>query len=67
MKRKDTLKEYRAKSVSELQEIKIELMQQLFSLRMQKGTGQLKKNHLFKDAKRNVARINLLISEKIGA
>ncbi|WP_033144269.1 50S ribosomal protein L29, partial [Francisella tularensis] len=33
-------------------------------LRMQKGTGQLKKNHLFKSAKRDIARINTIISEK---
>lgn len=43
MKRKDTLKDYRGKSIDQLQEVKIELLQQLFSLRMQKGTGQLKK------------------------
>ena len=64
MKRKETLKDYRSKSVSELQELKVELLQQLFSLRMQKGTGQLNKNHLFKSAKKNIARINLIISEK---
>ncbi|MFV9972236.1 MAG: 50S ribosomal protein L29 [Francisella endosymbiont of Hyalomma asiaticum] len=64
MKRKDTLKDYRGKSVDQLQEAKIELLQQLFSLRMQKGTGQLKKNHLFKIAKRDIARINTIISKK---
>ena len=48
MKRKDTLIECRDKSVDQLQEKKIELLQQLFSLRMQMGAGQLKKNHLFK-------------------
>ncbi|MFV9931396.1 MAG: 50S ribosomal protein L29 [Francisella endosymbiont of Hyalomma asiaticum] len=64
MKRKDTLKDYRSKSIDQLQEAKIELLQQLFSLRMQKGTEQLKKNHLFKSAKRDIARINTIISEK---
>ena len=64
MKRQETLKDYRSKSVSELEELKIELLQQLFSLRMQKGTGQLNKIHLFKSAKKNIARINLIISEK---
>jgi len=64
MKRQETLKDYRSKSVSELEALKIELLQQLFSLRMQKGTGQLNKNHLFKSAKKNIARINLIISEK---
>ena len=48
MKRNDTLKDYRGKSIDQLQEAKIELLQQLFSLRMQKGTGQLTQNHLFK-------------------
>ena len=64
MKRKDTLKDFRGKSIDQLQEAKIELLQQLFSLRMQKGAGQLKKNHLFKSAKRDIARINTIISEK---
>lgn len=64
MKRNDALKDYRGKSIDQLQEAKIELLQQLFSLRMQKGTGQLKKNHLFKSAKRDIARINTIISEK---
>ncbi|KEI35221.1 LSU ribosomal protein L29p (L35e) [Francisella sp. W12-1067] len=64
MKRKDTLKDYRGKSIDQLQEAKIELLQQLFSLRMQNGTGQLKKNHLFKSAKKDIARINTIISEK---
>ena len=64
MKRKDTLKDCRSKSIDQLQEDKIDLLQQLFSLRMQKGAGQLKKNHLFKCAKKDIARINTIISEK---
>jgi large subunit ribosomal protein L29 len=64
MKRKDTLIECRDKSIDQLQEKKIELLQQLFSLRMQMGAGQLKKNHLFKSAKKDIARINTIISEK---
>jgi large subunit ribosomal protein L29 len=63
MKRNDTLRDYRCKNIDELQGVKIELLQQLFSLRMQKGTGQLKKNHLFKSAKKNIARINTVIAE----
>ena len=63
MKRNDTLKGYRGKSIDQLQETKIEFLRQLFSLRMQKGTGQLKKNHLFKSARRNIARINTIIAE----
>ena len=64
MKRNDTLKDCRDKSIDQLQETKIELLQQLFSLRMQNGSGQLKKNHLFKSAKKDIARINTIISEK---
>ncbi|MDE4949233.1 50S ribosomal protein L29, partial [Francisella tularensis subsp. holarctica] len=48
--------------IDQLQEVKIELLQQLFSRRMQKGTGQLKKNHVFNSAKRDIARINTIIS-----
>ncbi len=64
MKRKDILKDYRDKGIDQLQGTKIELLQQLFSLRMQNGAGQLKKNHLFKSAKKDIARINTIISEK---
>jgi len=64
MKRRDTLKDCRDKSIDQLQATKIELLQQLFSLRMQNGSGQLKKNHLFKSAKKDIARINTIISEK---
>ena len=43
MKRNDTLKDYRNKSIGQLQEVKIELLQQLFSLRMQKGAGHARR------------------------
>jgi len=64
MKRKELLEDYRSKKVSELEEIKLDLLSQLFNIRMQKGAGQLNQNHLFKEIKRNIARVNQLISDK---
>ncbi len=54
----------RKKSAAEL---KLELDAQLreqFSLRMQKGTGQLSRPDQVKKARRNVARIKTILKEK---
>jgi large subunit ribosomal protein L29 len=60
-------KELSAKSVSELNSLKLEILREQFNLRMQKGTGQLAKNHLFKVARRNLARIETILKQKVGA
>lgn len=56
--------EYREKSVAELNEELLNLMQEQFNLRMQRGAGQEPKPHLFKQVRRNIARIKTLINEK---
>ncbi len=38
---------------------------ELFTLRMQRASGQLTKNHLFKQARKNIARIHTLMHEKL--
>ena len=45
-------------SVDELQKELENTSKELFNLNMQKSTGQLAQNHLIKNARRNIARIN---------
>jgi large subunit ribosomal protein L29 len=54
----------RSKSLEELNAEKLELLKEKFNLQMQKGTGQLEKSHLIGQVKKNIARINTVISEK---
>ena len=56
--------ELKTKSVAELEQLKLELLKEQFNLRMQKGSGQLTKSHLLTQARRNVARVNTIISQK---
>ncbi|MFZ9034777.1 MAG: 50S ribosomal protein L29 [Francisellaceae bacterium] len=67
MKQVEKLKELRAKSAEELKAQKIDLLKEQFNLRMQKGTGQLTQNHMFKNIRRDIARINTILSEKQNA
>jgi len=60
-------KDLSLKSVNELNNLKVEVLREQFNLRMQKGTGQLTKNHLMKIARRNLARIETILKQKVGA
>lgn len=60
-------KELREKSVTDLQALKKEVQKEQFNLRMQAGTRALAKTHLVKQARRNVARIETILTEKKGA
>ena len=64
MKTSEKIKELKTKSTEELRAQKIDLLKEQFNLRMQKGTGQLTKNHMFKNIRRDIARINTILSEK---
>ena len=64
MRISEKIKELIAKTSEELEAQKISLLKEQFNLRMQKGTGQLKKNHLFKIVRRDIARINTILLEK---
>lgn len=59
--------ELREKSVEELQSEMTALLKEQFNLRMQRGSGQDVKPHLFKSARRGIARIKTLINEKAAA
>jgi large subunit ribosomal protein L29 len=61
------MSELTQKSVADLQTLKIDLLKEQFNLRMQKATGQLTKNHLMRQVRRNVARIETVLTQKIGA
>jgi large subunit ribosomal protein L29 len=58
--------ELRGKNVEELKKERLELLREQFNLRMQKATGQLAKPHLFRQVRRNIARLNMVLSEKEG-
>ncbi|MGV3344575.1 50S ribosomal protein L29 [Enterobacteriaceae bacterium LUAb1] len=56
--------ELREKSIEELNTELLNLLREQFNLRMQVASGQLQQTHLLKQARRNVARIKTLLTEK---
>ena len=59
--------ELREKSVVDLQSLRVDLLKEQFNLRMQKATQQARKTHLVNQVRRNLARIETILSEKTGA
>ena len=59
-----TAQEYRAMSVEDLNKELINLRREQFSLRMQMGSGNAPKTHLFSVARRNIARVKTVLNEK---
>lgn len=55
--------ELRSKSKDELSQTLLELSREQFNLRMQKGTGQLAKPSQVKAVRKDIARINTILSE----
>lgn len=58
--------ELREKSVDELTAELEKLREEQFKLRMQLATGQLTQNHLLRQARRDIARIKTVLTEKAG-
>lgn len=56
--------ECRAKSVDELKTELLALRREQFNLRMQRKMGQAPKSHLFKIARRDIARLKTITKEK---
>lgn len=56
----------KTKSLSELNDLSVELAKEEFNLRMQKATGQLTKTHMMKQVRRNIARVKTLAQMKRG-
>lgn len=58
--------ELREKSTDELKQELLALLREQFNLRMQKATNQANKPHLYRQARRNIARVKMVLSEKAG-
>jgi len=56
--------ELRSKSVSELKMELHNLLRERFNLGMQKGTGQLSRPDQVKKVRRDIARVNTVLTEK---
>ena len=56
--------ELRSKSVSELKIELHNLLREKFNLSMQRGTGQLARPDQFRKVRKDIARINTILSEK---
>jgi large subunit ribosomal protein L29 len=56
--------ELREKSPDGLREELLAIKREQFNLRMQKATGQESKSHLIREARKNVARIKTILTEK---
>jgi large subunit ribosomal protein L29 len=59
--------ELRNKTTDELKSEIQALLRELFNLRLQKGIGQNPLPHLFKNVRRQVARIKTILREKEGS
>jgi large subunit ribosomal protein L29 len=59
--------ELREKTEAELNELLIELHREQFNLKMQKATGQLSKPDQVRRIRRDVARVNTVLSQKGAA
>ena len=64
MKTKDFVKELNNKSVDELNNELVAAKKELFNLRSQNATNQLENTSRIKEVRRNIARIQTVITEK---
>ena len=67
MKTKDFVEELKTKSVDELNVDLVDAKKELFNLKFQNATNQLENTSRIKEVRRNIARIQTLISEKEAA
>lgn len=58
--------ELRQKQVPELKQVMVDLLRKQFKLRIQKASGELKRNHQVKQLRRDIARVMTLLTEKEG-
>ncbi|ASF45510.1 50S ribosomal protein L29 [Methylovulum psychrotolerans] len=59
--------ELRQKTQAELQAMLLELSRERFNLRMQKATGQLSKSDQVRKVRRDIARIQTVLTQMVGA
>ena len=67
MKINKYVEDLRAKSAAELNEELVAAKKELFNLRFQNATSQLDNTSRIKEVRRNIARIQTVISEKANA
>ena len=66
MKINTFVNELRGKSVEELNEELVAAKKELFNLRFQNATNQLDNTSRIKEVRKNIARIQTIITEKAG-
>ena len=64
MKSSEYLKELRTQSAAQLQEQLVAAKKELFTLRFQNATNQLDNTGRIKEVRKNIARIQTVITEK---
>ena len=64
MKTNKDVEELKAKSPAELNEALVEAKKELFNLRFQNATNQLDNTSRIKEVRKNIARIQTVITEK---
>ena len=67
MKNREYLNELKLKSVDELKEDLVAAKKELFNLRFQNATNQLDNTSRIKEVRKNIAKIETVISEKARA
>ena len=67
MKIKNYVEDLKTKSAAELQEELVAAKKELFNLRFQNATNQLDNTARIKEVRRNIARIQTVITEKARA
>lgn len=67
MKIKDYVKDLKDKSVAELNDELVAAKKELFNLRFQNATNQLDNTSRIKEVRKNIARIQTVITEKANA
>ncbi len=67
MKTKKYLEELRTQSAADLNASLVEAKKELFNLRFQNATNQLENTGRIKEVRKNIARIQTVITEKANA
>ncbi len=67
MKINKYVEDLRVKSATELNEELVAAKKELFNLRFQNATNQLDNTSRIKDVRKNIARIQTIIAEKVNA
>ena len=67
MKTSKYINDLKTKNVAELNELLVAAKKELFNLRFQNATNQLDNTGRIKEVRKNIARIQTIITEKVNA